>query len=166
MYFTIALLLGLSLHPPQTSQAVISVEIACPGFVDPSGGNGALAYHAPAYEAAIDDSNRLYIGIFNFSLVLITGDRSKILVTADMEDNASDLIAKWYYAKDRDRDSVVAIIAPGDVLDTSLHDKPTVCYDLFITYFFYRRRRYDWFSEHISFDGALEHCSHDNVWSP
>lgn len=94
--------------------AVLQVEIACPGFMDPHGGNGALAYHVPAYEAAVNDSNSLYKGIFNFSLTLIMGDPRKITTTVAMQDNAADLLAKWYFHDRRDGpDHVSAIITPG-----------------------------------------------------
>ena len=88
-------------------QSIIQVEIACPGFTSLDGGNGALVYHVPAYEAAVNDANRLYMGIFNFSLTLIQDDWSTV------EDNIAELVAKWYYAKNRNSGIVTAIIAPG-----------------------------------------------------
>ena len=88
-------------------QSIIQVEIVCPGFTSLDGGNGALVYHVPAYEAAVKDANRLYMGIFNFSLTLIMDDWSTV------EDNIAELVAKWYYARNRNSDIVTAVIAPG-----------------------------------------------------
>ncbi|OQV20906.1 hypothetical protein BV898_04981 [Hypsibius exemplaris] len=42
----------------------------CPGFFNPSS-NAALAFHAPAFDAAISDLNRIYSGAFNFTLTYI-----------------------------------------------------------------------------------------------
>ena len=95
------------------TESVIQVEIASIGYVDPKGGNGALAYHVPAYEAAINDSNRIYACTFNFSLTVVTGDRTKIVATPQLTDNAMDILAEWYYGKGRTLDSVAVIITPG-----------------------------------------------------
>ena len=67
------------------TESVIQVETTCPGFVALSSGKGAVAYQAPAYEAAINDSNRIYAGISNFSSTLVTGDRCVIVSSLDCQ---------------------------------------------------------------------------------
>ena len=115
------LLFALFALGPRLTVGVIEVEIACPGFVNLNGGNGALPYHVPAYEAAINDSNHLYAGVFRFSLALIIDNRSAGATMAAnnaanlyYEDNAVNLLARWYYARDRRMDSVTGIITPGN----------------------------------------------------
>ena len=96
---------------------VIQVEVGVPGFVNPNFGNSALVYHVPAYEVALADCSRLYASIFNFFLTLITGDRGRILTIPDMEANAANLMAQWYYTKDRSSSNwrgVVAFICSGE----------------------------------------------------
>lgn len=51
--------------------AVIQVELACPGFVDPEVSVSALAITGPGFEMAVEDVNSRYMGIFNFTLTYL-----------------------------------------------------------------------------------------------
>ncbi|OWA51345.1 hypothetical protein BV898_15831 [Hypsibius exemplaris] len=103
--------------------AVIQVEIACPGFIDPrAGGNGALAYHGPAFEAAVRESNRLHADKFNFTLAYLSDDSKVVPPDIAFISMTPDLLAEWFYRKRQfAADGVPVIISPGNLDNTAVH---------------------------------------------
>ncbi|OWA53857.1 hypothetical protein BV898_18277 [Hypsibius exemplaris] len=96
---------------------LMQVDIACPGFVDPADGNRALAYHAPAYEAAVKQCNTIYAGVFHFTLTYLI-EQSYV----NVRDNSADRLAGWYYdQRRRTPGSVTAIVSPGNYDTTLVH---------------------------------------------
>ncbi|OQV18902.1 hypothetical protein BV898_06964 [Hypsibius exemplaris] len=91
------------------SQGVVQVQIV--GFALPSAGAGALAYHAPALEAAVNECNRMYAGVLNLSLAFITGDPAKVTTNEEF----TDLVPNWDSAQRRFGNSANF----GPVLDQS-----------------------------------------------
>ncbi|OQV16103.1 hypothetical protein BV898_09739 [Hypsibius exemplaris] len=93
---------------------VIHVEIGCPGVMDTSRGVvGALGFTAPAFNEAIEEVNRLYAGIFNFSITYLAQDEEKPPngEAVYMYQAGSDLVAKWYYTRRRYSEYGIAIDA-------------------------------------------------------
>ncbi|OWA53348.1 hypothetical protein BV898_17781 [Hypsibius exemplaris] len=105
-----------------TSSAVIQVEIASPGFVPPGGGNGALAYHGPAIQAAVAECNKIYLGIFHFTLTFaVRGFGEDVNDTSAALDNGADLLANWYWTRRRDPNGISVVISPGSYYFTDVH---------------------------------------------
>ncbi|OQV23344.1 hypothetical protein BV898_02791 [Hypsibius exemplaris] len=100
--------------------SMIEVEIACPGFIPPAS-IAALSYIAPAFQAAVEDSNRIYEGIFNFTLTVIPGPAT-IRDTFSSRDVSAYEVSNWYYTKRAHPDSgLTAVISPGGVDESSVH---------------------------------------------
>ncbi|OQV15943.1 hypothetical protein BV898_09865 [Hypsibius exemplaris] len=76
-----------------TVPGIIHVEITCPGSVPPVN-NLALSYVGPAFEAAVEESNREYAVIFDFSLTFLiqTGGGNRDYY--NVSDSEFDLIAR------------------------------------------------------------------------
>ena len=88
----------------------INVEIASFGL---SYGEtmGCLPFSGPAQDIALEVVNREYRDVFNFSITYVYDPRIK--TCAALQDNAADLVARWYF-RDRRTDSVTgALIDPG-----------------------------------------------------
>ncbi|OWA49911.1 hypothetical protein BV898_14446 [Hypsibius exemplaris] len=90
------LILNLVLLPIARHEvlAVIQVELACPDLVSPLSGNGALAYHRPAYETAVEECNRIYEGRFNFTMTFMTGNESQVQTNPDMKAASMDILSE------------------------------------------------------------------------
>ncbi|OWA51266.1 hypothetical protein BV898_15758 [Hypsibius exemplaris] len=90
---------------------VVHIEIASPGFTDLSTAI-SLGYHGAAFEAAVNESNAIYAGIFNFTLTFLV-EPEKIRDGPALEAESVVWIAKWYYASLKTSpDSVRAIVTP------------------------------------------------------
>ena len=103
--------------------SLIQVELACAGQIYPSHA-GALVFNGPAYEAGVETVNRLYAGVFNFTLTYLPGPIS-IRDCPSMQAVATDLLAHWYYRDRRSDSDVQVVLTPGTFLPTvqngSLH---------------------------------------------
>ncbi|OQV17198.1 hypothetical protein BV898_08691 [Hypsibius exemplaris] len=114
MYATICFLLNNA-----SSSDVVHIEIACPGFTDLSTAI-SLGYHGAAFEAAVNESNAIYAGIFNFTLTFLV-EPEKIRDGPALEPESVVWIAKWYYASLKTSpDSVRAIVTPGSIDNTNV----------------------------------------------
>ncbi|OQV17288.1 hypothetical protein BV898_08686 [Hypsibius exemplaris] len=86
-------------------ECLIQVEIACPGFVDTGRADGALGFSGPAYQAAVEECNRKYAGLLNFSLTFLSEEdnQSRYNATAaslaTFGDMSVEMVAQWYYTK-------------------------------------------------------------------
>ena len=99
-----------------TVSQVIEVEIVCPGVIAPRSGNAALAYHGPAFEAGVELVNKLYSGIFNFTLTFVMGDERAIGDNgSSLREESANVMAQWYYRRHRNPESLFAIITPGRI---------------------------------------------------
>ncbi|OWA54747.1 hypothetical protein BV898_19146 [Hypsibius exemplaris] len=106
-------------------ECLVQVEIACPGFVDTRRGDGALGFSAPAFEAAVEESNHRYSGILNFSAVFLSEEeRTQALDGAVLPGDACvELVAHWYYTQRRfPSDGVSIIMGTGQADWTRLHE--------------------------------------------
>ncbi|OQV14512.1 hypothetical protein BV898_11234 [Hypsibius exemplaris] len=99
----------------RTSTCLTQVEIACPIFTSTFGGNGALPFHGPAFEAAVKECNRIYAGVFNFTITFITA-----ATVEETIDNFAGNIARWHFDPKRSSD-IDAIISPGSMDPTLIH---------------------------------------------
>ncbi|OQV14514.1 hypothetical protein BV898_11236 [Hypsibius exemplaris] len=99
----------------RTSMCLTQVEIGCPIYMSTAGGNGALAFHGPAFETAVKECNRMYTGVINITLTFI--------VSATFEetfDNFANDISRWYLSQRRSSD-IAAVISPGSMDPTPVH---------------------------------------------
>ncbi|OQV17290.1 hypothetical protein BV898_08688 [Hypsibius exemplaris] len=113
-------------------KCLIQVEIACPGFVDPRRSDGALGFSGPAFQAAVEEGNRKYAGLLNFSLTFLSEEdyyysrnRGNITASAlaNVRDSGVEMVAEWYYTKRQFPISGMSVIigtAGGDF--THLHE--------------------------------------------
>ena len=105
LFFTTLFSRFVSMH------SLTRVELACAGQIYPSHA-AALDFIGPAYDAGVETVNRLYAGVFNFTLTYLPGPDS-IRDCLSMREVAVDLVAHWYY-KDRSSVSdVQVILTPG-----------------------------------------------------
>ncbi|OQV13772.1 hypothetical protein BV898_11991 [Hypsibius exemplaris] len=79
---------------------VIQVAMASAGTIrepfTPAGNNGALEYHGPALAAGVEECNRIYADVFDFTLKFVL---AKDL--GDSQGNTGSNLAAWYLRKDR-----------------------------------------------------------------
>ncbi|OQV13598.1 hypothetical protein BV898_12141 [Hypsibius exemplaris] len=115
-----ALLLMLVLN--SSAWATVHVELACVAATSPPV-NTALAYHGPAFEAAVAEANRLYRGLFEFTLSFMTGNgTSSVYENISVADEALPMhTADWYYRSRRTfPNGILAFITPGMASSTDI----------------------------------------------
>ncbi|OQV14516.1 hypothetical protein BV898_11238 [Hypsibius exemplaris] len=78
-----------------------------------SGGNGALPFHGPAFEAAVKECNGIYAGLFNFTITFLTA-----ATVEEMNENFAGNISRWHFDPRRSSD-IDAIISPVYRTDTN-----------------------------------------------
>jgi hypothetical protein len=81
------------IFPPQTNcKDLIDVTVASFGGVKPFFGVATLTFSAPTFELAVEELNRKYGTIFNFTYVF-----SQSRVCLSMVNTPDDILAKWFY---------------------------------------------------------------------
>ncbi|OQV12599.1 hypothetical protein BV898_13163 [Hypsibius exemplaris] len=97
------------------TRRIKTINIATPGSLTVSSATG-LPFIAPAIESAIQELQREYAGVFNWTWDLIY-DKS-ITNYTDFPYSADDLVAKWYYKQRPPADLTVLLYAGGPESET------------------------------------------------
>ncbi|OWA51265.1 hypothetical protein BV898_15757 [Hypsibius exemplaris] len=110
----------LVLFPRGIAARLTQVDIACPGYTSIVA-EISLPLTGPAYEAAVNESNALYAGIFNFTFTYLV-DPVNAGGPYTLFEGSVPLIAPWYYRSyERSPETVRAIITPGSIDPTNVH---------------------------------------------